>query len=144
MFSYGEPTEKAELTLTTGLFPAKTARTLPHHRSLHQLRPHPPVASSATVVASGAAGSSLEPGDDRVGMCTEFDNDQSDRFGSNEVCMRSVESVDIDACVQPWVIMAPSNSLHVDQRMVKEGQTPHSSHSPSHRSISLAPPIYHL
>lgn len=34
--------ELAVLTLTTGLMPAKAATTLPHHRSLHQLKPQPP------------------------------------------------------------------------------------------------------
>lgn len=47
------------LTLTTGLVPAKTASTLPHQRSLHQLKPHPPVASSSVVVGVTVAASAF-------------------------------------------------------------------------------------
>lgn len=39
--------QEARLTFTPGPVPAKQANTLPHHFSLHQLRPQPPVASSA-------------------------------------------------------------------------------------------------
>lgn len=35
-----------EMSLIEGKVPAKTAMRGPHHRSLHQLSPHPPVASS--------------------------------------------------------------------------------------------------
>lgn len=35
-----------EMSLMEGEVPAKTAMRGPHHRSLHQLSPHPPVASS--------------------------------------------------------------------------------------------------
>lgn len=35
-----------EMSLIEGEVPAKTAMRGPHHRSLHQLSPHPPVASS--------------------------------------------------------------------------------------------------
>lgn len=35
-----------EMSLMEGEVPAKTAMRGPHHRSLHQLSPHPPVANS--------------------------------------------------------------------------------------------------
>lgn len=37
---------EGEMSLMEGEVPAKTAMRGPHHRSLHQLSPHPPVASS--------------------------------------------------------------------------------------------------
>lgn len=84
-------------TLTTGLFPAKAATTLPHHFSLHQATPQPPVASSPFPVGSGA-GSSVDPGEGREGTLMSCARDQSEREGSREVWIRRCESVEMDAC----------------------------------------------
>jgi hypothetical protein len=65
--SFATPDIRNQLTLTTGLVPAKRASTLPHQRSLHQLKPHPPTASSSVVVGEIETASAFAASEDPAG-----------------------------------------------------------------------------
>jgi len=79
---------------------------------LHQLNPHPPVANSSVVVGLTCVASvlaSVDPAGTKEGIYTEFDKDQSFKFGSKEECIRKCESVDIDAYISvDWFVWVES------------------------------------
>jgi hypothetical protein len=121
--------------LTPGAVPAKQANTLPHHFSLHQLKPHPPVASSAVEVPpvwSSFEPSSFAPGTGREGTWTSWANDQSVKDGSRERCIRKCESVDIDALYISYGISNMEGGLQLTTRNPNPG-----SAGPNSTSLTL-------
>lgn len=94
-----EMRDAKQLTRTVGFVPVKTASTLPHHFSRHQLRPHAPCTCSPGP-SCPAALSSVEPGAGRDGTWMSCADVQSFKDGSREVYILRCESVDIAACHQ--------------------------------------------